>query len=177
MNDNQYICHSSEIICHAGKKGMKWGQGPYSKLKGYVYRTADAIRAAGQANALQKEINADNKSVEAIKDRIALSRERADTADYYKNSNMQAIKSGMYNRGKITGFNSNLEELSKQVNKNQADYNKAKYDEYRASRDAGRRQQAISVKQAKINAARERAKQSLFGRARLVFGNPKKKKG
>lgn len=41
MNDNQYICHSSEIICHTGKKGMKWGQGPYSKLKGYVKKTYD----------------------------------------------------------------------------------------------------------------------------------------
>lgn len=38
MNDNQYICHSSEIICHAGRKGMKWGQGPYSKLGNYKYK-------------------------------------------------------------------------------------------------------------------------------------------
>ena len=54
MNDNQYICHSSEIICHAGKKGMKWGQGPYSKLKGYVKKTYDDLSGKSVKDALEE---------------------------------------------------------------------------------------------------------------------------
>lgn len=198
MNDNQYICHSSEIICHAGKKGMKWGQGPYSKLKGYVKKFVDEkiTGDSAQAEANRYRRIAENKDEWVKRDREnnAYWADRANAYEKDVKTINEAMQPGIggswplrswplsggrriykYGTGPLSEADLlMLSKLSNDAAKNKNSYRRAAN---AVGRTAFQYEQEAHKARAKAASARRRAQQSLFGRARLIFGNPKKKRG
>ena len=193
MNDNQYICHSSEIICHAGKKGMKWGQGPYSKLKGYVKKAIDekitGASAQREADAYRKKANSEYNSANFNRDAARDFGDRAlgygndvetirkalssNTTGNFRLSDGRVIKK----RGSGKMSEESLLMLSRESNSAAEARNLARSNAHGYARSARRSENKGHEYSAKAASAQRRANKSLFGRARLIFGNPKKKRG
>lgn len=147
-NNSQYFRHSSDIICHAGKKGMKWGQGPFSKLKGYVKKTQDNV-----SKFVDEKITGESAKNEAQRRTYDIEHEEF-----------------------IGGDSKMFRNAAVKWRKEKQDRPNAYYAE-KAAREVQGYDNKIHGLKAKRASANRKYNKSLFGRARLIFGNPKKKRG
>ena len=162
MNDNQYIAHSSNVICHYGVKGMKWKQ----HLKGigkYIDENITGHSARQQEKAWGKAANAAD-SMRSSYSAIARSYQaEADKQDYEKqvwNDMQNSAAKGMANAQiALNKANDNISKMNSSTSVSDRAYQgRLKRDAEKSLRDETNKYYTYADKSASTNSNSESRK-------------------